>query len=174
MRSAVFSLALAAALAAADGPRFTSDGQLLFPRDYREWVFVTSGLGMSYSSDAPTHEPRFDNVFVTRAAYQSFLEKGSWPDGTMFILEVRASQSKASINKDGRFQSGIEGIEAEVKTSGKWAFYGFGKGSAAAKQIPASANCYSCHSEHGAVDNTFVQFYPTLLNVAKARGTLRQ
>jgi hypothetical protein len=38
--------------------------------------------------------------------------------------------------------------------------------------IPTTANCYSCHSEHAAVDTTFVQFYPTLLPIAKAKGTL--
>jgi hypothetical protein len=68
------------------------------------------------------------------------------------------------------------GIEAEVKDvsrfPGKWGFFGLGKG-AAGKQIPTTAGCYSCHGEHGAVDNTFVQFYPTLLDVAKAKGTLK-
>jgi len=38
--------------------------------------------------------------------------------------------------------------------------------------IPRSASCYSCHSEHGAVDTTFVQFYPTLLPIARSNGTL--
>jgi hypothetical protein len=86
---------------------------------------------------------------------------------------VRSSQSKASINKDGRFQSDVVAIEAEVKDGGKWKFYGFGTGNPTAKQIPATATCYSCHGQHGAVDNTFVQFYPTLLSVAKAKGTLK-
>jgi len=160
----------------ADGPQFTADGQLLFPKTYREWVFVTSGLGMTYgTSDAASAQaPRFDNVFVTSAAYRSFLETGKWPDRTMFVLEVRSSESKASINQGGRFQSEIAGVEAEVKTAGKWAFYGFGKGAPQAKQIPATAGCYSCHAEHGAVDNTFVQFYPTLLSVARAKGTVRE
>ena len=165
----------AAALLAADGPQFAPDGQLLLPKDYREWVFVTSGLGMTYGSPeaAATQEPKFDNVFVSRAAYQSFLETGKWPDKTMFVLEVRSAQSKASINKGGHFQSEIVAIEAEVKNGGKWAFYGFGKGTATGKQIPASASCYSCHGQHGAVDNTFVQFYPTLLSVAREKGTLK-
>ena len=35
-----------------------------------------------------------------------------------------------------------------------------------------SATCYSCHPANGAVDNTFVQFYPTLLAIAKEKGTL--
>jgi hypothetical protein len=32
--------------------------------------------------------------------------------------------------------------------------------------------CYSCHEQHAAVDTTFVQFYPTLLEIAKKKGTL--
>ena len=168
---------MAAALAgqSSDGPQFTPDGQLLFPANYREWVFVTSGLGMTYGApDAPTTTPpQFDNVFVSRAAYRSFLESGAWPDKTIFVLEVRSSESRSSINNGGRFQTELTSIEAEVKIAGKWAFYAFGKGAARAKQIPAMASCYSCHSEHGAVDNTFVQFYPMLLSVAREKGTLR-
>jgi len=180
MRRSHIPIALLAAFAlfaadSADGPQFTAEGQLLFPRNYREWVFVTSGLGMSYGTPDPARAqaPHFDNVFVSRAAYRAFLETGQWPDKTMFVLEVRSSESKGSINNGGRFQSDITGIEAEVKTAGKWAFFGFGKGSASARQIPATAACYSCHAEHGAVDNTFVQFYPTLLSIAREKGTLR-
>src|SRR3954469_24885704 len=32
----------------AEGPTFSSDGRLIRPPDYREWAFVTSGLGMTY------------------------------------------------------------------------------------------------------------------------------
>jgi hypothetical protein len=35
-----------------------------------------------------------------------------------------------------------------------------------------SADCYSCHAKHAAVDTTFVQFYPTLLPIAKTKQTL--
>ncbi len=38
--------------------------------------------------------------------------------------------------------------------------------------IARSEDCYACHAAHGAVDNTFVQFYPTLLGLAAARNTL--
>ena len=164
----------------ADGPQFTSDGKLVRPQNYRELIFLSSGLGMNYgplAAGARDENPMFDNVFVTRAAYKSFLETGRWPDKTMFILEARASESKGSINKGGHFQSGLAGIEAEVKDErrfpGKWAFFGFGDGAAAGSLIPAAAGCNSCHSQHGAVDNTFVQFYPTLITVAKAKGTFR-
>ena len=156
-------------------PRYAADGQLTLPGDYREWIFSSSGLGMSYASMAGT-APEFTNVFVNPAAYRSFVSIGKWPDKTMLVLEIRASASKGSINQGGSFQSDLVGIEAEVKDVAKfpgngWAFFGFGK-SSTAKMLARSEGCYACHAEHGAVDNTFVQFYPALLEIAKQKGTL--
>jgi len=165
------TLALAAALCAFAAP---SDLPLPFPADYREWVFLSSGLGMTYGPLAPasaTGTPRFDNVFVSRPAYQAFLKSGQWPDKTTFVLEIRNSESKGSINKAGHFQSGLAGIEAEVKDHGQWTFYSFDGGATEGKPFPRTQSCYACHAANGAVDNTFVQFYPTLLLVAKAHGT---
>lgn len=160
-----------ACLALASG----ADEQLPFPKNYREWVFLTSGLGMTYKAPeaAGTDAPHFDNVFAAPAAYRSFLENGVWPDQTTLVLEVWSSQSKGSINNGGHFQTDVDAVEVEVKRAGKWTFYGFGKGTGTAKPLPATAACYLCHAQHGAVDNTFVQFYPTLLSVARAKGTLR-
>ncbi len=190
MNRGLFSVAaLAAILAAAPGagdrtpsveaPRYNAGGELLPPANYREWIFLSSGLGMNYGplADHAGDNPSFDNVFVTPAAYKSFLETGRWPERTMFVLEVRSSESKGSINNGGHFQTGLLGVEAEVKDESRfpvrWAFFALGKGTAPGRQIPVTANCYSCHAEHGAVDNTFVQFYPTLLTVAKAKGTMK-
>lgn len=164
---------------AAAVPEYTRDNQLVLPSHYREWVFLSSGLGMFYGPAenlSADREQRFDNVFVTPAAYQSFLQTGKWPEKTMFVLEVRRSASKGSINNAGHYQSDVEGVEVEVKDSSRfsgngWAFFGFGK-SSTAKMIPATASCYTCHPTRGAVDNTFVQFYPTLLPIAKQKGTL--
>jgi cytochrome c553 len=135
---------------------------------------------MSYTphvNETAERNPAFDNVFVTRAAYRSFLNTGKWPDKTMFVLELRASASKGSINQDGHFQTAFTGMEAEVKDesrfAGKWAFFDFSGSAASGKAIPSSASCYSCHAQNGAVDNTFVQFYPTLLEIAKQKGTVK-
>jgi hypothetical protein len=161
-----------------DGPQLTSDGQMRMPANYREWVFLSSGLGMTYGplgSAAGHDDPMFDNVFVNRSAYRSFLESGKWPDKTVLVLEVRGSQSKGSINHGGRFQTGPMGVEVHVKDArlpGKWAFFSFDNGNTTAKPIPSSESCYSCHQASGAVDTTFVQFYPTLLDVAREKHTL--
>ena len=163
-----------------NGPVFTADGQLTKPENYREWVYLSSGLGMSYGPLAQSNasaDPPFDNVFVTPEAYRSFLQTGTWPDKTMFVLELRASSSKGSINQAGRFQGAVRGMEVEVKDEsrfpGKWAFFDFSGKSVTSKPIPNSATCYSCHASNGAVDNTFVQFYPTLIDVAKQKGTFK-
>jgi len=158
-------------------PQYSRDGQLQKPENYREWIFLSSGLGMSYGSGASAANPSFDNVFVAPQAYKAFQSTGTWPDKTMLVLEVRSSSSEGSINKAGHFQNDITGIEVEVKDvarfPNKWAFFGFGAAAANGRQLPDNAGCQACHSANGAVDNTFVQFYPTLIPVAKAKGTFR-
>jgi len=165
--------------AAADAPAYTSDGRLRWPEGYREWVFLASGLDMSYTSSAAPKHSMFNNVFVNPSAYRIYMKTGTWPDGTMFMLENRGAEGNHSISVRGQTQStDLMGTELHVKDSahGGWAFYDFeeenrnAKGSAPA--IPKVATCYSCHEQHAAVDTTFVQFYPTLVGVAKEKGTL--
>ena len=126
-------LALTAMLGQAQdsgAPRYSASGSLLLPADYREWIFLSCGLGMTYGPIA-AHDmtPRFDNVFVSRPAYAVFLKTGTWPDKTMFVLEVRAAEAKGSINQGGHYQGAVVGIESEVKEAGRWTFYGFDRGS---------------------------------------------
>jgi hypothetical protein len=157
-------------------PAYTSDGNLKFPIQYREWVYVTSGIDMSYSPNTSMDHSMFDNVFVNPEAYRVFVQTGTWPDKTMLVLEVRKAGSKASINKAGHFQTDeILGREIHVKDAGrfpgKWAFFNSEDG-VTGKLLPREMDCYSCHEQHGAVDTTFVQFYPTLLDIAKKKKTL--
>jgi Cytochrome P460 len=162
---------------ASSGPEYTSDGQLKFPEHYREWVYLTTGFDMSYSPAAMQMDHHmFDNVFVNPEAYRAFVETGTWPDKTVMMLEVRKGEGKGSINKSGNYQgTEVMGMEAHVRDEarfpGKWAFFGFDEGKTG-KMVPTSASCYTCHADHAAVDTTFVQFYPTLLPIAKAKGTL--
>lgn len=162
---------------ASQTPTYTADGRLMFPAKYREWIYLSSGVDMSYSPIAMAmNHSMFDNVFVNPEAYKAFLETGTWPDKTMLVLEVRTAGTNASINKSGHFQTtetmGHEvHVKDEARFPGKWAFFGFDD-SDTAKMVPTTAACYSCHSAHAAVDTTFVQFYPTLIDLAKAKGTL--
>jgi hypothetical protein len=174
----VASFAVVGTLAHGEAPAavaYTSDGKLLFPKDYRNWTFLSSGLGMSYVEGPAGSDPSFTNLFANPEAVAAFEKTGTWPDKTMLVLEVRASSQKGSINKQGRFQSGRQGVEVHVKDQarfkGGWAFYAF-SGEGPGQLFPESAACYSCHQAHAAVDTTFVQFYPTLMPIAEAKKTL--
>src|SRR6267378_4566293 len=158
------------------GPEYTSDGQLKFPENYREWVYLTSGFDMSYNPAQTAGHDMFDNVFVNPEGYRAFAETGTWPDKTMLVLEVRGAKNKGSINQAGHYQdTEVMGREVHVKDEarfpGKWAFFGFDD-APTAKMFPTEMECYSCHAQHTAVDTTFVQFYPTLIEIAKKKGTL--
>lgn len=162
--------------AANDGPNYTADGELEMPERYREWIFLSSGVDMSYSPNtAMADHSMFDNVFVNPAAYRVFQKTGTWPDKTTLVLEIRRAEGPSSINKRGHSQSSeIMGMEMHVKDArleGGWGFYEF-TGGGSAKLIKRPAVCYQCHEGHGAVDTTFAQFYPTLLDTAKTKGTL--
>jgi len=157
-------------------PTYTKDGDLAPPLQYREWVYLTSGLDMSYNPKASADMSMFDNVFVNPEAYRAFLATGTWPDKTVMVLESRGAETKGSINQAGHFQSGaVMGLEFHVKDEsrfpGKWAFFDIVNESKATL-IPQGAPCYTCHAAHAAVDTTFVQFYPTLLPIAQQKGTL--
>ena len=157
-----------------NAPTYAQDGKLKFPGNYREWLYLTSGIDMSYGPAADMGHSMFDNVFVNPDAYKAFVATGKWPDKTVFVLEGRVAGSKGSINKAGHYQTTeimSRSIHLKDDSRGGWAFFGFGDGPTGS-HIPKEAVCYSCHADHGAVDTTFVQFYPTLLDIARQKGTL--
>ena len=174
---------LVAQTPAADGPRYNAAGELIRPTDYRDWVYLSSGLNMTYGPNAPnpSRNQPFNNVFVNRSSYRQFIDTGKWPEKTIFILEIRRSEEHVRPNNFGFTQAALSGMEAAVKDSAKngrnpWAYYSFdaaGELSATAKPLPDTASCQQCHSANTAVEQTFVQFYPTLFEVAKAKGTVK-
>ena len=171
-----------------DGPTYITGTNLVKPANYREWVFLGSGLGLTYEQGAAGNT--FTNVFVNPAASRGFMNTGRWPDKSVFVLEFRASGTEAPPNTTGRFQTRLVGLEAEVKDArfpDGWAFYNFrlkpeatstgGPVAIADSVAPLAgkdvASCVECHTKSTAVERTFVQFYPTLLEVARAKGTLK-
>ncbi len=113
----LLALPLCAVFAA--GPEYTADGRLKFPADYREWVYLSTGIGMTYGPLAAAGQygpPVFDNIFVNPEAYHAFLKTGRWPDKAIIVMEGRHSESHASINNGGHFQTDLTGLEARVLT----------------------------------------------------------
>jgi hypothetical protein len=162
-----------------DAPQFSSDGKLLRPVNYRRWVYVSSGFGMSYSPGAGDGQnPAFTNGFVNPSSYEYFLANGKWPDKTIFVLEEYSSTSHGSINQHGAYQEHLLGLAVEVKDEKRfpdtWAYFGFSPdGNGASAITPGRNDCWQCHEQNAAVEHSFVQFYPELLKVARAKGTIK-
>ena len=170
--------AVRAQQAKTDGPDLAAGNMLTLPADFREWVFLSAGLGMTYGPNAPApgRPQSFTNVYVNPASYRAFMKTGAWPDRTMFILEIRGSQSESSINRSGHVQAALQAVEVNLKDArlpGGWGFYDFGRAAGPTAPLPQTANCYACHRDNGAVEHTFVQFYPTLMEVARRQGTVK-
>lgn len=175
----IFGALILVSGAAWAAPQYPSSDTMAVPADYRDWVFLTSSLDLNYRSAAepgPAQMHMLDNVFVNPDAYKAFLKTGTWPDQTVLVKENRVAESAGTLSKSGRFQTGVMDLEIHVKDgqrfAGGWAFFASSDGKAAGRLLPQTANCYSCHSDHGASDTTFVQFYPTLLPIAREKGTL--
>lgn len=182
--AACLLVALFQGLASSQEPadfQYTADGKLAFPANYREWVFLSSGSGMTYGPSAnPNGPPQFDNVFVNPAAYRAFQTSGKWPEHAIFVLEIRNALTEGSINRGGRFQGGVVAIEVLVKDTKRfadsrgWGFFEYGaEERGAVARLPKTASCYGCHAGSGGVEHTFVQFYPTLIPIAEKYQTLR-
>ncbi|WP_310475071.1 cytochrome P460 family protein [Sandarakinorhabdus sp.] len=157
-------------------PKYNAAGELIAPKDYREWVFLSSGVNMNYSeTPIGMDHAMVDNVFVDPVSWQAFKKTGRWPEGTTFVKESRVGSSKGSINKSGIFQTEERfDLEVHVRDSKRfktgWGFF-IHEADKPAKVLPANTSCYSCHITHGAVQTTFVQFYPTARPIAIKAGT---
>lgn len=149
------------------GPRFTADGALLQPADFRDWVLAGASLGLTYSKPGPLSGIGvFHNVYIDPQSLAAFRRDGRFPEGTTLVMELFSPGEKADPALGGYFEAESVGVEAAVKDSarfaGGWAYFSFGDGSLKSARPIASGSCAECHRRHAATDNVFTQFYPTL------------
>jgi hypothetical protein len=192
---AILHLTLAAESAAQSGDsavRFTSDGSLIRPEGYREWVFVGTPVTPNELNNGMAPFPEFHAVYIDPASWAHYKKTGEFRDGTVFIKELISVGSKQATSGVGYFMGEYLGLEAAVKSSKRfpdepanWAYFSFTtpgspmegddvrkkmKAGAAlkdkAKAFP-TAVCASCHVASAAEDMVFSQFYP-VLRAAKA------
>jgi hypothetical protein len=174
--SALPPLLLVAAVGTGDVLRYNAAGEVTLPADYRDWIFLSSGLNMNYSLGGPAAgSDEFDNVFVDPASWRAFKATGRWPEGTVLVKEGRHGSTKGSINRTGQFQDGESTyVELHIRDTKRfksgWGFFELSS-NAPARVLPVTANCYSCHQQNAAVQTTFVQFYPTAKPIAVKAGT---
>ncbi len=159
----------------ADGlfqPAFAPGGDPQIPDSYREWVFVGSATGLAYGEPGARREHdtpgAFTQVYLEPEAFRHFRETGEFPEGTTFVLDIRKPTTGISIARDGWFAGELLAVHAAIKDTrrlGGWGYFHVNESGIARRA--RTDTCNSCHAEHGAVDNVFVQFYPVLSEVRK-------
>jgi len=154
-----------------DGARFEGEDTLLFPKGYREWVFVGSSLGLEYDAEKKqaSEKLEFKNVYMSPSAYRKFLQTRTFPEGTILVLETGTEAKKSEPGLRGSYLDEFTGVSAAVKDTKRfadgWAYFSFGDRGAKSKdraQPFAKSSCYDCHRQKGGLDNVFIQFYPML------------
>jgi len=168
----------------ADIVEYTSDGELIRPRDYRTWVFVGTPLTPNDMNDGQAAFPEFHNVYIDPGAYEEYKQTGEFRDGTVFIKELVSVGTKSSLSGNGYFEGEFLGVEAMVKSKerfsefpGDWGFFRFTDEEAARqgrignqkRTAPnVAASCTGCHAA-GAQDRIFTQHYPVLRAARNAK-----
>ena len=168
MRLILLALCSAAVLAG-QAARFSEDNRLLLPEDYRTWPLAGASLGLSYNEDGEASgEPQFHQVYLDPAAYAEYTRSGTFPDGTVLMMEVYSKGSNPTPNRAGSFADRFLRVEAAVKVSGRfaqdWVYFDFGgpRPEQVSTEAFAAKSCWTCHNEHAAEDNVFTQFYGPL------------
>ena len=162
--------------------RYTEDGQLIRPEDWREWIFVGMPVTPNALNGGKAVLPETQAVYVDPASWEHWKETGTFRDGTMFAVELTLLMSEGA-HEDGSteqtvgrgfFQEDFSGLLFSVKNSqrfpdepGNWAYFTSRIGAPASDYpetmpaLPTDA-CNVCHEANGAEDWVFAQLYPVL------------
>lgn len=159
--------------------KFNSDGELIRPAGWREWIFVGSPLTPNSQNGGEAPFPEFHTVYIDPDSWAHYKKTGKFREGTMIAKELTLVGATAATSGIGFFNGEQQGFEIAhkdskryAKDSGGWAYYTFGhKPEPYAKTAAAmpTAACAACHTAAAAEDMVFTQYYP-ILQGAKGAG----
>jgi hypothetical protein len=150
--------------------QYDDQGQLLFPEGTDRWITLGAGLGGEYN-DVPfdaEHPGNLSHAQIEPSAYDYFLRTGQYADGTLLLLSFYETLEKPEPALQGFVQGALATREIHVLDSRRFpeerrAFFVYPGGTLEpAAALPVGSACFECHIEHGDLDGTFLQFYPTI------------
>jgi len=163
------------------GPKWTSDGKLILPEGFHEWVFLGSPLTPHALNGGHAAFPEYHNVYVHPEVLRAYRATGEWPEGTIMLKELQLLRngdsvdgSSTEVSGRGYFPGALNGIDISVKDSTRfsdtsgWGFFNFGHHAppylAEAAEAPVEA-CAGCHIANA--DNmVFSKFYAPILDAS--------
>jgi len=158
-------------------PQYTQSGDLLLPKNYREWIFVGSPLTPNALNHGKANFPEYHNVYIEPCAYESYLKTGVFPDGTVFYKELQLTLhaenpdgSRTEPSGRGYFPGALNGADVTVKDSkrfadtGGWGYFDFSHSEPKLAQAPVlpKSQCAFCHIASAQRDEVWTKFYRAL------------
>ena len=177
--AAVIAIAFALPVeAGSGGAKFSSNGEMQIPKDYRQWVFVGAPVTPHDLNNGKAAFPEFHHVYIDPAGFAAYKKSGKFPDGTVLVKELVTVGATSSSSGNGYFAGEFIGIAVSVKDvkrfpkePGSWAYFNFmgddGEPLASAK-AQATANCNVCH-QNNTEDWVFTRHYPVLRAVKASK-----
>ncbi len=159
--------------------QFTSDGEMIRPSGWREWIFVGSPVTPNSLNAGAAPFPEFHSVYIDPESWVHWKRTGEFREGTMFAKELTTIGDTVATSGIGFFNGELQGFEIAHKDSSRysaetdgWAYYSFGHTpepyANSTAPMPTAA-CAACHTASAADDMVFTQYYP-IIRVAKAAG----
>jgi hypothetical protein len=157
-------------------PEYTASGDLILPKNFREWIYVGSPLTPNALNGGEANFPEFHNVYIEPGSYRIYKKTGVFPEGTIFFKELQLTLpgenpdgSRTEPSGRGYFPGKWNGADVTVKDtkryaeSGGWGYYNFNhQPKAATAKLKPQSECAACHQASAKKDEVWTQFYPLL------------
>jgi hypothetical protein len=180
---ALLTVAIAPASAqSVNKAQFTNDGDVIMPKNWRQWVYIGTPLTPNALNGGTAAFPEFHNVYMEPSAFAHYQATGKFADGTQIAKELVLIRkpdggnledgSANEVSGRGFFQGEFQGLELAYKDTkrfgkepGGWVYFTFGHHAPpyaeSATAFPTDS-CNACHMGAAAEDFVFSQFYPVL------------
>jgi hypothetical protein len=160
-------------------PEYTAAGDLILPKNFREWVYVGSPLTPNALNGGMAGFPEFHNVYIEPGSYEIYKQTNQFPEQTIMFKELQLTLGPAE-NPDGSrtepsgrgyFPGAFNGADVTVKDtkrygadSGGWGFYNFNhhEPKAPTAKLKPVNECAYCHTASAKKDMVWTQFYRLL------------
>ena len=159
-------------------PEYTSEGDLILPKNWRSWVYVGSQLTPDALNNGKAGFPEYHNVYIEPGSFEIYKQTGEFPEGTIMFKELQRTLpgqfpdgSRMEPSGRGYFPGAFNGADVTVKdtkryssTGSSWGYYNFNhhEPKAATAQLKPISECGFCHQASAQKDEVWTQFYPLL------------
>src|SRR6185369_15773849 len=107
----VFAMALTGPVEAAQAAaKYTDKGELMMPRNYRQWVFVGAPVTPNDMNNGKAAFPEFHHVYIDPASFAAYKKTGKFPNGTVLVKELAGVGAKSSASGNGYFAESLSGL----------------------------------------------------------------